>query len=318
MSATSSSRTQLEKFAWLSIVAALATIALKTSAWAVTNSVGLLADAAESVVNLVAAIAALIALKVAARVADDNHHFGHSKAEYFSAAIEGAMIFVAAAFIIWQSIGRLLDPRPIEQAGAGLAISVVASVINGTVALVLIRAGREHRSITLRADGQHLLTDVWTSVGVVVGVLLVVITGLDWLDPVVAILVGLNIVWTGWKLISESSGGLMDEALEPGVNAQIAAAIDQWRTDDLDVHGLRTRGAGHLSFAEMHVLVPGAWSVRQAHDVVEDLERSLQEEFPELLITTHLEPREDPRAYDDFGDYEVPIRPLTDNVEETP
>lgn len=312
----SSSRSSLERFAWLSIAAALATIALKTGAWWVTDSVGLLADAAESIVNLVAAVAALVALRVAARSADDNHHFGHSKAEYFSAAIEGGMIFVAASFIIWQSIGRLLDPQPVEQAGIGLAISVIASVINGAVAWVLLRAGRRHRSITLRADGQHLLTDVWTSVGVVVGVLLVVITGIDRLDPVVALLVGANIIWTGWKLVSESGRGLMDEALDRETNARIADALSRHRTDEVDIHGLRTRGAGHLSFAEMHVLVPGAWSVRRAHDIVEEIERALEDEFDDLTVTTHIEPREDPRAYDDFGDYEVPIQTLPHDPEE--
>lgn len=312
----SSSRSSLERFAWLSIAAALATIALKTGAWWVTDSVGLLADAAESIVNLVAAVAALVALRVAARSADDNHHFGHSKAEYFSAAIEGGMIFVAASFIIWQSIGRLLDPQPVEQAGVGLAISVIASVINGAVAWVLLRAGRRHRSITLRADGQHLLTDVWTSVGVVVGVLLVVVTGIDRLDPVVALLVGANIIWTGWKLVSESGRGLMDEALDPEINARIADALSRHRTDEVDIHGLRTRGAGHLSFAEMHVLVPGAWSVRRAHDIVERIERALEDEFDDLTVTTHIEPREDPRAYDDFGDYEVPIQTLPHDPEE--
>lgn len=309
-------RTHLERYAWLSIAAALATITMKTGAWWVTGSVGLLADAAESIVNLVAAVAALVALRVAARAADDNHHFGHSKAEYFSAAIEGAMIFVAASFIIWQSIGRLLDPQPVERAGVGLAISVVASVVNGAVAWVLLRAGRRHRSITLRADGQHLLTDVWTSVGVVVGVLLVVLTGLDWLDPVVALLVGANIIWTGWRLVSESGRGLMDEALDPQVNARIANALARHRTDEVDIHGLRTRGAGHLSFADMHVLVPGAWSVRRAHDTVEEIEHALAEEFDDLTVTIHIEPREDPRAYDDFGDYEVPIQTLAHDPEE--
>lgn len=309
-------RTHLERYAWLSIAAALATITMKTGAWWVTGSIGLLADAAESIVNLVAAVAALVALRVAARAADDNHHFGHSKAEYFSAAIEGAMIFVAASFIIWQSIGRLLDPQPVERAGVGLAISVVASVVNGAVAWVLLRAGRRHRSITLRADGQHLLTDVWTSVGVVVGVLLVVLTGLDWLDPVVALLVGANIIWTGWRLVSESGRGLMDEALDPQVNARIADALARHRTDEVDIHGLRTRGAGHLSFADMHVLVPGAWSVRRAHDTVEEIEHALAEEFDDLTVTIHIEPREDPRAYDDFGDYEVPIQTLPHDPEE--
>jgi len=311
------SRAVLEKFAWLSIAAALATIALKAGAWYVTGSVGLLADAAESIVNLVAAVAALVALRVAARTADDNHHFGHSKAEYFSAALEGGMIFVAAGFIIWQAIGRLLDPTPIDQVGLGLGISVVASVINGAVAVVLLRAGRAHRSITLRADGRHLLTDVWTSVGVIVGVLLVAVTGIDRLDPVVALLVGANILWTGWRLIDESGRGLMDEALPPETNAGIAAVLAGLRTDDVDFHGLRTRVAGHLSFAEMHLLVPGSWSVRRAHDTAEEVEQALMHAVPGLQVTTHIEPREDPRAYADFGSYEVPIEDPEDSGTDT-
>ncbi|HIZ99784.1 MAG TPA: cation diffusion facilitator family transporter [Candidatus Janibacter merdipullorum] len=312
MTTSTGSRRHLEKFAWLSIAAALATIVLKTGAWWITDSVGLLADAAESIVNLVAAVAALIALRVAGRVADDDHHFGHSKAEYFSAAIEGAMIFVAAGFIIWQAVGRLLDPRPIDQVGLGLAISVLASIINGAVAFVLIRAGRRHRSITLRADGQHLLTDVWTSVGVVVGVGLVVITGIEVLDPLVALLVGGNILLTGWRLINESGTGLMDAALTPEENADLADTVAARCTDEVTVHGLRTRVAGHVSFAEFHVLVPGAWSVRRAHDVVEDIEEAIAEQHPDLRVTVHLEPREDPRAYDDYGGYEIPIEPLPD------
>lgn len=312
MTTSTGSRRHLEKFAWLSIAAALATIVLKTGAWWITDSVGLLADAAESIVNLVAAVAALIALRVAGRVADDDHHFGHSKAEYFSAAIEGAMIFVAAGFIIWQAVGRLLDPRPIDQVGLGLAISVLASIINGAVAFVLIRAGRRHRSITLRADGQHLLTDVWTSVGVVVGVGLVIITGIEVLDPLVALLVGGNILLTGWRLINESGTGLMDAALTPEENADLADTVAARCTDEVTVHGLRTRVAGHVSFAEFHVLVPGAWSVRRAHDVVEDIEEAIAEQHPDLRVTVHLEPREDPRAYDDYGGYEIPIEPLPD------
>ena len=310
MTATPSTRGHLEKFAWLSIVAALATIALKTGAWWITDSVGLLADAAESVVNLVAALAALVALRVSGRAADDDHHFGHSKAEYFSAAIEGTMIFVAAGFIIWQGISRLLDPRSIDSVGIGLGISAVAAVINGLVAVVLMRAGREHRSVTLRADGEHLLTDVWTSVGVLVGVLLVAVTGLTWLDPVLALLVGANILWTGWRLMDESGNALMDAALSPAENADIADTIAGLCTDDIKVHGLRTRTGGHISFAEFHVLVPGAWSVRRAHDVVEDMEQAIARQHPELQVSTHIEPREDPRAYDDFGGYEVPIRRL--------
>lgn len=320
---TSSTRSHLEKFAWLSIAAALATIALKTGAWWITDSVGLLADAAESIVNLVAAVAALFALKIAGRAADHDHHFGHSKAEYFSAAIEGGMIFIAAAFIIWQAIMRLLEPRAIESAGIGLGISVVASIINGVVAFVLIRAGRRHRSITLRADGEHLLTDVWTSVGVVFGVLLVVITGIEWLDPVVALLVGANILWTGWRLMDESGNALMDAALTPEENADLADTIAALCTDDIAVHGLRTRVAGHVSFAEFHVLVPGVWSVRRAHDAVEDMEQAIAAQHPDLHVSTHIEPREDPRSYDDFGGYEVPIRLLptvadTNTERETP
>lgn len=311
MSAANSTRGHLEKFAWLSIAAALATITLKTGAWWITDSVGLLADAAESIVNLVAAVAALMALRVAGRAADDEHHFGHSKAEYFSAAIEGAMIFVAAGFILWQAIGRLLDPRDIDAVGVGLGISVIASVINGGVAFVLIRAGRRHRSITLRADGRHLLTDVWTSVGVLIGVLLVVITGIDWLDPVVALLVGANILLTGWRLMGESGNALLDASLPPEENADLADTIASLRTQDIDVHGLRTRVAGHISFADFHVLVPGAWSVRRAHDAVEEIERVIAVRHPELHVSTHIEPLEDPRAYDDFGGYEVPIRPRT-------
>ena len=315
--ASPSSRSHLERFAWLSIAAALTTIALKTGAWWITDSVGLLADAAESIVNLVAAVAALVALRVAGRAADDDHHFGHSKAEYFSAAIEGAMIFVAAGFIIWQSIGRLLDPRPIDEPGIGLTISVIASLVNGAVALVLVRAGRRHRSITLRADGQHLLTDVWTSVGVVVGVLLVIVTGIDRLDPVVALLVGANILWTAWRLLDESGAGLMDGSLTPEENADLAGTIAALRTDGVDVHGLRTRVAGHVSFAEFHVLVPGTWSVRRAHDAVEEIEHGIAERHPDMRVTVHLEPREDPRSYDDFGGYEIPIEPLPDTHPDT-
>ncbi|WP_435198958.1 cation diffusion facilitator family transporter [Janibacter sp. GS2] len=306
---STTTRSHLEKFAWLSIAAALTTITLKTGAWWITGSVGLLADAAESIVNLVAAVAALAALRVAGRAADDDHHFGHSKAEYFSAAVEGAMIVVAAAVIIWQAIGRLLDPRAIESAGTGLGISVIASVINGVVALVLLRAGRRHRSVTLQADGRHLLTDVWTSVGVLVGVVLVVVTGIEWLDPVVALLVGANILLTGWRLMDESGNALMDAALTPEENADLAEMLAALRTEDIDVHGLRTRVAGHISFAQFHVLVPGTWSVRRAHDAVEEIEQAIAAEHPDLQVTIHLEPREDPRAYDDFGGYEVPIRP---------
>ncbi len=299
-------RASLTRFAWLSIAAALATIALKTAAWWVTGSVGLLSDAAESSVNLVAAIVALIALTIAARPADDGHPFGHTKAEYFSAAAEGQMIFVAAVFIIWTAIERFLHPQPLQDVGIGLAISVIASLINGAVAFVLLRAGREHRSLTLTADGKHLLTDVWTSVGVVVGVALVWLTGIERLDAVVAALVGLNIIWTGWRLLQESAAGLMDATLPAEQTGTISEVIGRFASDEVAFHGLRTRLSGHRGFAEVHVLVPGAWTVERGHDLAERVEQAVQAAVPGVSLITHLEPREDPRAYGDFPT-EVPI-----------
>lgn len=301
-----SSRANLTKFAWLSIAAALVTIALKVTAWRITGSVGLLSDAAESLVNLAAAIIALYALTVAARPADRSHQFGHTKAEYFSAAAEGQMIFVAAIVIVWTSVDRFLHPQPLENVGIGLVVSVGASVINAAVAFVLLRAGRAHRSMTLVADGKHLMTDVWTSVGVVVGVLVVALTGIDRLDPVIAFLVGLNIIWTGWKLLAESFSGLMDGSLPAAENAQIAAVLERFVTADVHFHELRTRESGHQRFAQAHLLVPGAWSVTQAHDLAEEVEEALRAEVEELQVIIHVEPREDPRAYEDLP-AEVPV-----------
>jgi len=290
---------RLTRFAWLSIAAAIATIALKLVAWRLTGSVGLLSDAAESVVNLVAAIIALIALTVAARPADHNHHYGHGKAEYFSAAVEGLMIFAAAAVIIVTAVQRLLHPQELEQLGIGLAISLVATAINGVVGVVLIRVGRRHRSATLSADGKHLLTDVWTSAGVLVGVLLVGITGWLPLDAIVAIAVALNILVTGSKLVSSSVTALLDVALSPEDQAIVTAVLDRHRSADVDFHGLQTRESGRHRFVSMHVLVPGAWTVQRAHDVVELVEADLREALDGVDITTHVEPREDQRSYDD-------------------
>ena len=292
-------RVDLTRFAWLSIAAAVLTIALKMSAWYITGSVGLLSDAAESVVNLVAAIVALIALKVAAQPPDKNHHFGHSKAEYFSSAIEGMMIFVAAAAILVFAIQRLLAPQPLQEVGVGLFISVIAALINGGVALVLLRAGRKYNSITLRADANHLMTDVITSAGVVVGIGLVWATGWDRLDPIVAILVGLNILWTGWKLVSESASGLMDESLPKETNERLREILAGHTTDEVKFHAFRTRISGARAFMEMHMLVPGAWSVQKGHDELEDIVDEIRAEFAELHVIGHLEPIEDPRSYDD-------------------
>ncbi|KJK11888.1 cation diffusion facilitator family transporter [Terrabacter sp. AAH1] len=297
----------LSRFAYLSIAAAVVTITLKFVAWRITGSVGLLSDAAESVVNLVAAVAVLIALKVAAMPADKNHHFGHTKAEYFSAAVEGMMIFVAAVVIVVSAVERFIRPQPIENVGLGLAISVVASLVNGAVAMVLLRAGRQHRSLTLTADGKHLMTDVWTSAGVVVGVLVVALTGIERLDPVVAFLVGLNIIWTGWKLVRESTEGLMDIAMPKEDNAAIAEILSRFVTREVHFHALRTRLSGHHRFAEVHVLVPGAWTVQRGHDLVEEVEEAVHREFGDLALTCHLEPTEDPRAYGDYAaEFPVP------------
>ncbi|MBB1025211.1 MULTISPECIES: cation diffusion facilitator family transporter [unclassified Dietzia] len=290
----------LQKFAWLSVATSIVTIALKMAAWWVTGSVGLLSDAAESVVNLVASVVALIAITVAERPADDDHQYGHSKAEYFSAGVEGAMIFVASTFILYTGVERLINPVPIESLGLGLAISVVAAVVNGVVGALLIRAGTRHRSPTLKADGKHLMTDVVTSVGVVIGVALVWITGWEFLDPIVALAVGLNILFIGYKLVHESGMGLMDATLPDEDNRAIQEVLDRHRQPGrVDFHELRTRESGRWRFVEFHALVPGDWSVDQGHDLVETVEQEIHAALPHSHITTHLEPIEDERAYND-------------------
>lgn len=306
MANQTSSPRDLTRYAWLSVAAAVLTIALKTGAWYLTGSVGLLSDAAESVVNLVAAFVALIALRVAAKPADKSHLFGHSKAEYFSAAVEGMMIFVAAIFIVITAVDRLIHPAPVENLGVGLVVSVVATVINGIVAVVLIRAGRQHRSNTLVADGKHLMTDVWTTVGVVVGVLLVAVTGWQPLDPIVALLVGINIIVTGWKLLSESLAGLMDVSWPKDENAELARLMRGFTSDEIDIHALRTRESGHHRYVDFHLLVPGAWPVSRAHDLCEDIEQAVRAAFDGVTISSHIEPREDPRSYSDY-DAEVAL-----------
>jgi cation diffusion facilitator family transporter len=253
--------TSLTRFAWLSITAALITIGLKAGAYLLTGSVGLLSDAMESGVNLIAAIVALVALTVAAQPPDDQHEYGHDKAEYFSSGTEGALILVAAASIAWTSVERLLNPRPIEQLGIGLAVSVVASLVNLVVARILLQAGRQYNSITLEADAHHLMTDVWTSVGVVVGVAAVGLTGWGWLDPVIALAVAVNIVWTGFTLLRRSAGGLMDTALATEDRLKLDEILNAHIGDGIVFHAIRTRQAGSRRFVTFHVLVPGNWSV---------------------------------------------------------
>ncbi len=295
----------LALWAWLSIAAALATIALKFWAYLLTGSVGLLSDALESVVNLVAAIVAVIALSIASRPADSNHHYGHGKVEYFSAGIEGLMIFVAAMVIVYSAVERLLHPQALDAVGVGLLITLIATSINAAVGWLILRAGRRHRSITLVADGKHLLTDVWTSIGVVIGVGLVALTGWLPLDSIVAIAVGLNILWTGFTLVRNSVHGLMDRALNTADEARVIEVVNSFVAEyppgQLAFHALQTRESGQQRFVSLHVLVPGQWTVATGHDLVERVESAIALALPGAHIQTHLEPREDPRSYDDVG-----------------
>jgi cation diffusion facilitator family transporter len=291
---------RLSRLLWLSVAAAVATIALKTVAWRLTDSVGLLSDAAESVVNLVAAVVALGAVRWAAKPADEEHAYGHTKAEFFSAGLEGALIMLAAVTIAVSATGRLLHPRALSDVGIGLAVSVVASLINLAVGLLLVRAGREHRSITLEADGRHLLTDVWTSAGVVIGVAGVAISGWELLDPIVALLVAMNIVVTAVALMRRSAGGLMDRALDEAARAQIQDVLAEFGSRGVQFHALRTRQAGRRAFVSVHVLVPGGWTVRRGHDLAEELEAALHARLPYATVFTHVEPIEDPRSFDDL------------------
>jgi cation diffusion facilitator family transporter len=289
----------LTRYAYLSIAAAVATIAIKTVAYLITGSVGLLSDALESVVNLVAAAVALWALRLAARPPDRTHHYGHGKAEYFSAGAEGLMIVVAAGVVVWSAVARFIHPQPLNRVGAGLLVSAAAATINLAVAIVLLRAGRRHRSITLSADGRHLLTDVWTSVGVLVGVGLVALTGWERLDPAVAVLVGVNILATGFSLVRRSSAGLMDASLPAADQAAVDAVLARHRSDTVTFHAVRTRAAGRYRFVSLHLLVPGDWTVQQGHDLAEQIEAEIAEALPDASVTTHIEPIDDPASFDD-------------------
>jgi len=302
-------RRSLARFAWLSIVAALLTISLKGGAYALTGSVGLLSDALESVVNLVAAVVALIALTVAHQGPDEEHAYGHEKAEYFSSGIEGGLILLAAASIAYVSVGRLLHPAPPQSVALGLAISTFASLINLGAAWRLRHAARQYRSITLEADARHLLTDVWTSAGVIVGVAGVALTGWLWLDAVIALAVAVNIVWAGLQLVRRSALGLLDTALPAAERATIGAVLERYaREQPVEFHALRTRESGTRRFVEVHVLVPGGWSVRRGHALLERLERDLRAALGPVTILTHLEPRNDPTSFADTALDRVEVR----------
>lgn len=289
----------LKRYAAVSILAALATIGLKGGAYLLTGSVGLLSDALESLVNLAAAIAALFALSVAARPADEEHAYGHTKAEYFASGFEGALVLVAAGSILVASVERLVRPEPIHDVGLGLAISLMASGVNFAVARVLAGAGRRYHSIALEADAKHLMTDVWTSVGVIGGVGAVALTGWERLDPIIAILVAVNIVRTGIDLLRRSMLGLLDTALPGELRGSIQAVLDTHKDDGVEFHALRTRQAGARRFVSLHVLVPGEWTVQRGHDYLEGLEEEIRGAVPNSTVFTHLEPIEDPLSWED-------------------
>lgn len=282
----------LSRFAWLSIGAAILTMGLKTAAYWLTGSVGLLSDAIESGVNLAGGIMALAMLKVAERPADAEHPYGHGKAEYFSSGVEGALIFIAALSIAATAAQRLISPKPLEQMGLGLGISVLASLVNLAVGWLLLRVARQWKSITLEANAFHLLTDVWTSVAVVAGIGLVAATGWNRLDPLAAILVAANILWTGGKLVLRSIGGLMDQALPPDDLATLGKILGQYEQAEVKCRHVTTRQAGSQRFVSLHVLVPGEWAVRRGHDLVTGLEVDILRSLPNTVVSTHLEPLE--------------------------
>jgi cation diffusion facilitator family transporter len=299
MTTDATKTTSLTRFAWLSIAAAILTISLKAIAYWLTGSVGLLSDALESVVNLVGAMMALAMLIIAARPADEDHAFGHSKAEYFSSGVEGTLILLAAASIIATSIPRLIDPKPLEQVGLGLGVSVVASLINFFVARTLLRASKQYRSITLDADARHLMTDVWTSAGVLVGVGLVALTGWERLDPVVACLVAANIIWSGVGIIRRSISGLMDTALPVEDQITLQKILEPYTRGEVQTHALRTRRSGTRQFVSLHVLVPGRWTVQRGHKLLERIETDIRQALPGVTMFTHLESLNDPTSWDD-------------------
>ncbi|MEZ5424546.1 MAG: cation diffusion facilitator family transporter [Pyrinomonadaceae bacterium] len=292
---------KLTRYIWLSIAAAVATISLKAGAYFYTGSVGLLSDALESIINLIAAVFALWMLTVASRPPDEGHNFGHTKAEYFSGALEGSLIGMAAISIAWAAIERMITPRPLENINLGIAISAAASVINLVVGQILIRRGREHRSITLQADGRHLMTDVYTSIGVILGVVLVGFTGWLILDPLIALAVAINILRTGYHVVKESAEGLMDASASDEDMSKIVAVLDDYKEKlGIDYHALRTRVAGPRIFVSAHVLMPDEWTIQHGHELAEEIESALRTAVPGVVVSTHMEPLNDPLSMADM------------------
>ncbi|MGE5376935.1 MAG: cation diffusion facilitator family transporter [Bacteroidota bacterium] len=289
----------LTRYAWLSIAAAIVTILMKTAAYLITGSVGLLSDALESTVNLASAIVALLALRVASRPANDEFTFGYSKVEYFSSGFEGGMILVAAVAIIMSALPRLVNPQPLEQVGLGLIISVAASLINLAVALVLRRAGKRYNSITLEADSKHLMTDVWTTAGVLIGIVLVSLTGYLRLDPLIALAVAVNIIFTGYRLIIRSGRGLMDISLPEQELQSVRTILDTYKEQGVGFHALRSRQAAARKFLVVHLLLPGQWTIAQGHKLADQIETQVSNSLPNSTIVTHIEPAEDPLSLQD-------------------
>lgn len=294
-----SSKKSLASIAWYSIVASILTILIKSAAYYITGSVGFMSDAMESVINLIAGIVAFFSLTIAAQPADSEHPFGHDKAEYFSSMIEGVLITLAAIGIAYAAINRIYHPRPLEELDFGMALSIFATLINLGTARILLHYGRKHNSITLEADAHHLMTDVWTTVGIVVGIILVKITNWQILDPIMAILVAISILYTGAKLIVRSTDGLMDKKLSEKDMIQIKEILDRHKVRGIDYHALYTRQASSKRFINFHLLFPGDWSVHQAHEITKEIEKEIVERLPNSEVFVHLEPINDPDAYEE-------------------
>ena len=295
-------KSPLQYFLYLSIGAAIITIVLKSYAYYVTGSVGLMSDALESFVNLFAAIFALLMLIISQKPADKKHMYGHSKAEYFSSAAEGALIIIAAFSIIRSAIPRIINPVSIENVDLGLLLSLIASLVNFGVGSVLIINGKKRKSLILEADGRHLMTDVWTSLGVIVGIIIVKVTGWYIVDPIIALFVAVNIMYTGYKLIKRSARGLMDATIPDEDMKQIIVYLDSLKSKQIEYHSLMTRVAGQRKFIFFHLLVPGNWTVKHGHDCADEIEEHIISMFTEpVTVDTHLEPVEDPASMNDIG-----------------
>lgn len=292
-------RSTLAHYAWLSIAAAIVTFGLKMVAWWLTGSVGLMSDAMESLVNLAAAVITLFSVSVSVLPADDEHAYGHTKVEYFASGLEGALILLAATGIGWNAVHRLLHPQMLETVGIGLMVSVLASIINLVVGRVLMKVGKERYSVALHADGRHIMTDVWTSVAVVVAVALVAFTGWQWLDPIIGLLLAGHIIGMGVRLVRESMMGLMDTGLPPEEMKIIKGILDGYTGQGMEHHALRTRQAGAWRFMSVHLLMPGEWTIARGHEIADHIEEEIRAQVPRLNVLTHLEPLEDPASWDD-------------------